>query len=171
MGNVGDCGVLCFLPCNRICGLFFDFSDTSLAPSMEPTFDVNRVFLADDIGNSLETAGMDFYQRNQKRGHKYCRCPYTFYQSYRRRHQSLDKRTPDVVYWTTLPKKEAAAWTRAAYHLKNPFCCSNNPDHRWGGGSRTFKLIHDYDTDNVSKKVLRIIMSYTDYVNRTVWYK
>lgn len=38
-------------------------------------------------------------------------------------------------------------------------------------GSRTFKLIRDYDTDNVSKKVLRIIMSYTDYVNRTVWYK
>lgn len=26
-----------------------------------------------------------------------------------RRHQSLDKRTPDVVYWATLPKKEAAA--------------------------------------------------------------
>lgn len=29
--------------------------------------------------------------------------------NYRRRHQSLDKRTPDVVYWATLPKKEAAA--------------------------------------------------------------
>lgn len=38
-------------------------------------------------------------------------------------------------------------------------------------GSRTFKLINDYDTDNVSKKVLRIIMSYTGYVNRTVWHK
>jgi UDP-N-acetylglucosamine 2-epimerase len=39
-------------------------------------------------------------------------------------------------------------------------------------GSRIFKLINDYDTDNVSKKVLRIIiMSYTDYVNRTVWHK
>ena len=36
---------------------------------------------------------------------------------------------------------------------------------------RQFKLVQDYDTDNVSKKVLRIIMSYTDYVNRTVWYK
>jgi len=34
-----------------------------------------------------------------------------------------------------------------------------------------FKLISDYDVDNVSKKVLRIILSYTDYVNRTVWYK
>lgn len=35
---------------------------------------------------------------------------------------------------------------------------------------RHFKLVQDYDTDNVSKKVLRIIMSYTDYVNRTVWH-
>ena len=36
---------------------------------------------------------------------------------------------------------------------------------------RRFRLVPDYDTDNVSKKVLRIIMSYTDYVNRTVWKK
>ena len=35
---------------------------------------------------------------------------------------------------------------------------------------RQFRLVHDYDSDNVSKKVLRIIMSYTDYVNRTVWH-
>lgn len=37
--------------------------------------------------------------------------------------------------------------------------------------NRRFRLIKDFDTDNVSKKVLRIIMSYTDYVNRTVWRK
>lgn len=36
---------------------------------------------------------------------------------------------------------------------------------------RRFKLVQDYDTDNVSQKVLRIILSYTDYVNRTVWKK
>lgn len=35
----------------------------------------------------------------------------------------------------------------------------------------SFRLVTDYDTDNVSKKVARIIMSYTDYVNRTVWSK
>jgi UDP-N-acetylglucosamine 2-epimerase (non-hydrolysing) len=31
--------------------------------------------------------------------------------------------------------------------------------------------ISDYETDNVSKKVLRILLSYTDYINRTVWSK
>ncbi len=30
-------------------------------------------------------------------------------------------------------------------------------------------LVTDYNVDNVSKKVLRIIVSYVDYINRTVW--
>ncbi|HEU5407576.1 MAG TPA: UDP-N-acetylglucosamine 2-epimerase, partial [Nitrospira sp.] len=38
-------------------------------------------------------------------------------------------------------------------------------------GKRVFRLVPDYDVDNVSQKVVRIIMSYTDYVNRTVWHK
>lgn len=33
------------------------------------------------------------------------------------------------------------------------------------------KIIKDYDVDNVSVKVVRIILSYIDYVNRTVWKK
>ena len=33
------------------------------------------------------------------------------------------------------------------------------------------KTVDDYMVSNVSVKVLRIIMSYTDYINRTVWYK
>jgi len=33
------------------------------------------------------------------------------------------------------------------------------------------KIVPDYDTNNVSRKVLHIIMSYTDYINRTVWGK
>ena len=36
---------------------------------------------------------------------------------------------------------------------------------------RQMKIVTDYNVDNVSKKVLRIILSYTDYVNRTVWHK
>jgi len=36
---------------------------------------------------------------------------------------------------------------------------------------RRFKIVQDYDTDNVSKKVLRIIMSYTDYIRRAVWHE
>jgi UDP-N-acetylglucosamine 2-epimerase (non-hydrolysing) len=37
--------------------------------------------------------------------------------------------------------------------------------------TRPFNIVADYDTENVSQKVLRIIMSYTDYVNRNVWKK
>jgi UDP-N-acetylglucosamine 2-epimerase (non-hydrolysing) len=33
------------------------------------------------------------------------------------------------------------------------------------------KIVFDYDVDNVSFKVLRIILSYTNYVNREVWKK
>jgi UDP-N-acetylglucosamine 2-epimerase (non-hydrolysing) len=36
---------------------------------------------------------------------------------------------------------------------------------------RVIKPVKDYEADNVSKKVLRIILSYVDYVNRTVWHK
>lgn len=36
---------------------------------------------------------------------------------------------------------------------------------------RAIKPVKDYEADNVSKKILRIIVSYIDYVNRTVWHK
>lgn len=37
------------------------------------------------------------------------------------------------------------------------------------GADRTLRLPADYDAPNVSGKVVRIITSYTDYVNRVVW--
>ncbi|MDM8147815.1 non-hydrolyzing UDP-N-acetylglucosamine 2-epimerase [Priestia megaterium] len=36
-------------------------------------------------------------------------------------------------------------------------------------GESMLRKVADYNMPNVSEKVLRIIMSYTDYVNRTVW--
>ena len=36
---------------------------------------------------------------------------------------------------------------------------------------REIKFVNDYDVDNLSKKVVRIIFSYTSYVNRVVWKK
>lgn len=39
------------------------------------------------------------------------------------------------------------------------------------GGERRLQLVRDYEPDNVSDKVLRIVMSYTDFVNRRVWRK
>jgi UDP-N-acetylglucosamine 2-epimerase (non-hydrolysing) len=39
------------------------------------------------------------------------------------------------------------------------------------GGERAMRPVADYSVPNVSDKVLRIILSYTDYVNRIVWRK
>lgn len=39
------------------------------------------------------------------------------------------------------------------------------------GGNRSLKIVNDYAVDNVSEKILRIIMSYTGFVNRKIWHQ
>jgi UDP-N-acetylglucosamine 2-epimerase (non-hydrolysing) len=38
------------------------------------------------------------------------------------------------------------------------------------GEERTLRIVSDYDVPNVSEKVVRIIVSYTGYIKRTVWH-
>lgn len=42
---------------------------------------------------------------------------------------------------------------------------------QYDGEKRTTAPVADYETPNVSKQILRVVLSYTDYVNRTVWSK
>jgi UDP-N-acetyl-L-fucosamine synthase len=44
-------------------------------------------------------------------------------------------------------------------------------DSQGRGAQRTLRLVEDYSMPNVADKVVRIIHSYTDYVNRVVWKK
>jgi UDP-N-acetylglucosamine 2-epimerase (non-hydrolysing) len=38
-------------------------------------------------------------------------------------------------------------------------------------GIRVLPPVEDYEAGAVSKKILRVVLSYTDYINRTVWSK
>ena len=42
---------------------------------------------------------------------------------------------------------------------------------QYNENKKVIRTISDYEPENVSKKVVRIILSYTDYINRTVWHK
>ena len=42
---------------------------------------------------------------------------------------------------------------------------------QWAENENVIRIVEDYQADNVSKKVVRIIVSYIDYIKRTVWKK
>ena len=42
-------------------------------------------------------------------------------------------------------------------------------DYQKRGDKRTLRPVYDYNMPNVSEKIIRIIISYTDYIKRTVW--
>jgi len=44
-------------------------------------------------------------------------------------------------------------------------------DSQRRGEARTLRPVADYSMPNVSEKVVRIVLSYVDYINRTVWKK
>lgn len=44
-------------------------------------------------------------------------------------------------------------------------------DEQKTGAERTLRAVSDYSIPNVSDKMVRILLSYTDYVNRVVWSK
>ena len=42
---------------------------------------------------------------------------------------------------------------------------------QYGRQERVFSMVEDYQAGPVCKLVSRVVLSYTDYVNRTVWHK
>jgi UDP-N-acetylglucosamine 2-epimerase (non-hydrolysing) len=66
---------------------------------------------------------------------------------------------------------EEAAVMLVGLNLDRVLDCLSVLESQPRGEMRTLSIVNDYAPLNVSEKVLRIILSYTDFVNRRVWKK
>ena len=66
---------------------------------------------------------------------------------------------------------EEASVMMVGVHKENIFRGIEEVISQQIGNQRDFNLVSDYSSPNVSSKVVRIILSYTSYVNRVVWQK
>ena len=66
---------------------------------------------------------------------------------------------------------EEASVLMSAFNIERVIQSINILGNQKRGNLRNNKIVYDYDSDNVSEKVLRIIHSYIDYINREVWKK
>lgn len=66
---------------------------------------------------------------------------------------------------------EEAAVMMVGLELDRVLQCLKILEGQARGEERTLQLVADYSVPNVSDKVVRILHSYTDYVNRVVWKK
>lgn len=66
---------------------------------------------------------------------------------------------------------EEAAVMMVGLNMERVLQALNILDQQPRGTERLTRLVQDYDVPNVSDKIVRILHSYTDYVNRLVWKK
>ena len=66
---------------------------------------------------------------------------------------------------------EEAAVIMSGLHKDRVMQCLNVINNQSRGKDRLVRQVDDYSMPNVSEKVVRIIHSYTDYINRKVWKK
>lgn len=64
---------------------------------------------------------------------------------------------------------EEASVMMTSFNKERVIQALNILDKQKRGKSRTLNLVQDYANPNVSEKVVRIIISYTDYIKRVVW--
>ena len=66
---------------------------------------------------------------------------------------------------------EEGAVMLSGLEVEKIFQCLNILKDQYKSNKRLLRIVSDYNVSNVSEKVLRIIFSYVDYINRVVWKK